>query len=214
MSDLSTPFGTISQGSSNQTTKANALFDAVSQAAVYGLNGTTTSALVLGLHGGKVVCHGVVTTIADYADTLTVSSTNYIEANPDTGAISKNTTGYTPGYVKIGRATTSTSAITNWLDDRGPRISGTLVKTLPSDANYTLSADEADNTIYEISGTLTATRNITIPLVGKRQTTCANKTGQSLQFIGPTGTGITVATNKSAIVRSDGTNIVRVTADA
>jgi hypothetical protein len=34
-----------------------------------------------------------------------------------------------------------------------------------------------------------------------------------LRFIGATGTGITVATLKHAIVRSDGTNIVRVTAD-
>jgi hypothetical protein len=63
------------------------------------------------------------------------------------------------------------------------------------------------------TGTLTATRNITVPLVGKRQWTVYNGTGQSLQFIGATGTGITVATLKHAIVRSDGTNIVRVTAD-
>jgi hypothetical protein len=129
-------------------------------------------------------------------------------------AISKNTTGYTPGYIRIGRAVATTTAFT-WTDDRASAIrqSGTLQKTLPSDANYTLTAAEAENAIYEISGSITATRNITIPLVGKRQTTCVNKTGQSLQFIGPTGTGVTVATNKTAIVRSDGTNIVRVTAD-
>lgn len=216
MSDLSTPLGTISIGSGDQTSKANALWNAVSPAAVYGLNGATTSGLTLGLHGGKVPIHGVVTTVADYTGSMTVSSTNYVQAHPDTGVISSNTTGFTPGYIRIGQAVTSSSAITNWVDYRfnGFISHGTLTKTLPSDANYTLTADEADNDVYAISGTITATRNITIPLVGKRQTTCVNKTGQSLQFIGPTGTGVTVATLKHAIVRSDGTNIVRVTADA
>ena len=63
------------------------------------------------------------------------------------------------------------------------------------------------------TGTLTATRDIVVPLVGKRQWTVYNGTGQSLRFIGASGTGITIATGKHAIVRSDGTNIVRVTAD-
>lgn len=212
MADTSTPFGTIATGQGSQEVKANGLFDAASPAATYGLKAATVSGLSLTLHGGKVVIAGVVTTIVDYTGTLAASSTSYVEAHPDTGAVSKNTVSYTPGYIKIGRAVAGASTFT-WTDDRGPQLSGTLAKTLPSDASYTLTADEADNVVYEISGTLTATRNITIPLVGKRQTTCVNKTGQSLQFIGPTGTGITIATIKTAIVRSDGTNIVRVTAD-
>jgi len=212
MADTSTPFGTIATGQGSQEVKANGLFDAASPAATYGLKAATVSGLSLTLHGGKVVIAGAVTTIADYTGTLAASTTSYVEAHPDTGAVSKNTTSYTPGYIKIGRGVAGASTFT-WTDDRGPRLSGTLTKTLASDANYTLTADEADNAIYAISGTLTATRNITIPLAGKRQYTVYNGTGQSLQFIGPTGTGITVATLKHAIVRSDGTNIVRVTAD-
>jgi hypothetical protein len=207
-------FANLSTGQIDQTAEANALLNALSPAGLYGLKYSTTTGLTLGIHGGNICLHGVVTAIADYTGSLSVSTTNYVEAHPDTGAISKNTTGYTPGYIRIGRAVATTTAFT-WTDDRASAIrqSGTLQKTLPSDANYTLTAAEAENAIYEISGSITATRNITIPLVGKRQTTCVNKTGQSLQFIGPTGTGVTVATNKTAIVRSDGTNIVRVTAD-
>jgi len=215
MADSSTPLGTIATGQGNQEAKANGLFDAVSPSALFGLNYATTSGTTLGYHGGKLVAAGTLTTVAAGTLALTVSATNYVEAHPDTGAVSKNTTAYTPGYIRVGRAIVGTASITTWYDDRyyWAQSGKTLAKTLPSDANYTLTADEADNCIYEISGTLTATRNITVPLVGKRQTTCVNKTGQSLQFIGPTGTGITVATLKTAIVRSDGTNIVRVTAD-
>ena len=71
----------------------------------------------------------------------------------------------------------------------------------------------SDGVTLTFTGTLTATRDIVVPLVGKKQWTVYNGTGQSLRFIGASGTGITVATGKHAIVRSDGTNIVRVMAD-
>ena len=213
MSDTSTPFGTVATGLGDQTAKANALFDAVSPAAVYGLNSSTTTGLVLGLHGGKVVVDGVVTVIADYTGTLTASLTNYVEANPATGAVTKNTTCYTPGYWRIGRGVATTTAFT-WYDDRFPQpdLSATLAKAL-TDANTTLTQPEASNAILTFTGTLSTTRDIVVPLVGKRQWTVYNGSSQSLRFIGATGTGITVATLKHAIVRSDGTNIVRVTAD-
>jgi predicted flavoprotein YhiN len=37
--------------------------------------------------------------------------------------------------------------------------------------------------------------------------------GQSLQFIGATGTGVTVANARRAVIFSDGTNIVRASPD-
>lgn len=215
MSSSSIPFGTIAVGQGDQVTKANALFDALFAAALYAKKYETTTGLTLGLHGGNLAAGGALLVVSDLTVSLTLSATNYVEAHPDTGAVTKNTTSYTPGYLRIGVAVCGASSITSWTDDRYLRFlsGGTLTKTLPSDAAYTLTASEADNSVLEISGTLTATRNITIPLVGKRQYTVYNGTGQSLQFIGPSGTGITVATLKHAIVRSDGTNIVRVTAD-
>jgi hypothetical protein len=42
----------------------------------------------------------------------------------------------------------------------------------------------------------------------------ANTTGgHGVQVIGATGTGVTIADGKRAIVYADGTNVVRVTAD-
>lgn len=211
MADTSNPFGTIASGGASQEVRANGLYDALSPAGMFGVKAADVTGLSLKLHGGKAILNGVVTTIADYTGTLAVSTTSYVEAHPDSGAVSKNATSYTAGYYKIGKAVSTTTSFT-WTDERGLKLSETLAKAL-SDAAYTLTADEADNRILSFTGTLTATRNITVPLVGKRQWTVYNGTGQSLVFIGPTGTGITVATLKHATVRSDGTNIVRVTAD-
>ena len=216
MSDSTTPFGTISTSQGNQTAKANALFDASAPVAIYAKRAATTTGLTIGYHGGKISVNGVVTVIADGTVSLSASTTNYVEANPATGAVTKNTTAYTPGYWRIGRAVTGTASITTWYDDRFLNFAEQtrmLTKAFPSDANYTLTADECDNAILSVGGTITATRDIVVPLVGNKQWTVYNGTGQSLRFIGASGTGITVATLKHAIVRSDGTNIVRVTAD-
>lgn len=88
--------------------------------------------------------------------------------------------------------------------------------SMTADANKTLTAAEAAAGILSVTSTvsLTATRNVVLPLT-QRQWTVFNGTtgGQSLQFIGASGTGITVANGKRAVLYSDGTNVVRVTAD-
>lgn len=217
MADFATPFGTIAIGQGDQVAKANGLFDAVSPPALYGYKYATTTGLSLGYHGGKVLITGIITTISDGVVSLTASTTNYVEAHPDTGAVSTNTTGFTAGYLPIAQVTTNSTGIvpaTGFVDKRTLALgtNATLAKAL-SDANATLTQAEAANATLTFTGTLTATRDVVVPLVGKRQWTVYNGTGQSLRFIGASGTGITVATLKHAIVRSDGTNIVRVMAD-
>src|SRR5574343_710487 len=217
MSDSTTPFGTISLSQGNQTSKANALFDACAPVAIYGKKAATTSALVLGYHGGKISVNGVVTVIADGTVSLSASTTNYVEANPSTGAVTKNTTAYTPGYWRIGRAVTGTASITTWYDDRFLNFAkqiAILTKAFPSDANYTLTAAEADVDYIKISaGVITTTRDLIVPVAFPNEWPIINANAQSVRIIGATGTGITIATGKTAIVMADGTNIVRVTAD-
>lgn len=213
MADSTTHLDTIIQGSGSQDQQANALYDAASPAFTYGRRASTTSGTTWGYFGGKVRLAGVVTQISDGTLALTPSTTNYVQAHPDTGAVSSNTTGFTAGYLSLYTVVVGSATVTSYTDHRGPLVlNDTLDKAL-SDAAYTLTQEEAAPSVLTFTGTLTATRNITVPLVGKRQWTVYNGTDQSLQFIGPTGTGITVATLKHAIVRSDGTNIVRVTAD-
>ena len=217
MSDSTNPFGSIAIGQGDQATKANALFDASAPVAIYAKKYATTSGLTIGYHGGKISVNGVVTVISDGTLTLTASTTNYVEANPSTGAISKNTTAYTPGYWRIGRAVTGTASITTWYDDRFLNFgkqTQMLTKAFPSDANYTANAAEVDVDVINISaGTITATRDFIVPIAFPKQWTVINNTAQSVQVIGATGTGITIATLKTAVVLADGTNVRRLTAD-
>lgn len=218
MSDSTTPFGTVSTGQGNQTAKANALFDAVAPVSVYGMMSASTSGLTLGYHGGKIGVNGVVTTVSDGTLSLTAATTNYVEANPSTGAVTKNTTAYTPGYWRIGRAVTGTASITTWYDDRFLNFAQQtrmLTKAFPSDANYTLLAAEADVDVIKVSsGTITTTRDLIVPITFPRKWWVVNGNAQSVRIIGATGTGITIATGKAACVMADGTNVIRLTADA
>jgi len=214
MADSTTNLDPVLAVSYSKEAQLNALMDAASPATTYGRRASTTSGLIWGYYGGKVVLAGVVTAIANGTVTLTASATNYLQAHPDTGAVSVNTTGFTAGYLPLYTIVAGTASVTSYTDQRALALAtnATLAKAL-SDANATLTQAEAANATLTFTGTLTATRDIIVPLVGKRQWTVYNGTGQSLRFIGASGTGITVATVKHAIVRSDGTNIVRVTAD-
>ena len=217
MSDSTTPFGTIAIGQGDQATKANALFDASAPVAIYAKKYATTSGLTLGYHGGKISVNGVVTVIADGTVALSASTTNYVEANPSTGVVTKNTTAYTPGYWRIGRAVTGTASITTWYDDRFLNFgqqTRMLTRAFPTDANYTALAAEVDVDVINISaGTVTATRDFIVPVAFPKEWTVINNTAQSVRIIGATGTGITIATAKTAKVLADGTNVRRLTAD-
>ena len=99
----------------------------------------------------------------------------------------------------------------------GALIGGRGALSFSSDANKTLTDTEYDNLILDFgTGTaLTVTRNVVVPLTAGRVWIVRNNaTGaQSIVLIGASGTGITVATNRTAICAADGTNIVRITAD-
>ena len=214
MADSTSNLDAVAAVSYSKEVQLNALMDAASPALTYGRRASTTSGLTWGYYGGKVTLAGVITAVANGTVTLTASTTNYVEAHPDTGAVSVNTSGFTAGYLPLYTIVTDASSVTSYTDQRTLALptNATLAKAL-SDANATLTQPEAANATLTFTGTLTATRDVVIPLVGKKQWTVYNGTGQSLRFIGASGTGITVATLKHAGVRSDGTNIVRWMAD-
>lgn len=96
-------------------------------------------------------------------------------------------------------------------------ISSRISRQLIIDGNYTALQVDFQATIMEFTSSvsLTGTRNVVVPNLSGFQWTVFNGTtgGQSLQFIGTSGTGITVANGKRAIIYADGTNIQRVTSD-
>lgn len=82
-----------------------------------------------------------------------------------------------------------------------------------TDADYTLSLittpQEWQYGILSLTGTLTAARNVVVPL-NKKQYVVVNSTtgGFAVTLKTSAGTGITVASGASAILRCDGTNVV------
>lgn len=204
----------ISSSQASKEVAANALFDACSPAALFGRRASTTAALTWGYYGGVMLVDGVPTAIANGTVALSASSTNYVEATR-AGVVSKNTTGFTAGRIPLYKVVTGAATVTSYEDWRITPVptSGRLALAM-TDADTTLTAAQARNTILEFTGTLTAQRNIVLPLDAQQWTVFNNTTGGfGLQFIGATGTGIVVAAGKRAIVYSDGTNVVRVTPD-
>ena len=200
---------------------ANDLFDAASPAMLFARRGALCSGLNWFYFGGSMLVDGVLTVIANNvaALALSASATNYVEATR-AGVVSKNTTAFTPGSIPLYTAVTGASSVTSYTDVRAwvqpSGVAGRLARVMASDANITLTQAEANTDILQITSSvsLTVTRNVVVPLAPQQWTVYNGTTGaQSLQFIGSSGTGITVANGKRAILYADGTNVVRVTSD-
>jgi hypothetical protein len=171
--------------------------------------------------GGLMLVDGVLTAISNNATALalTGSATNYIESTR-AGVVSKNTSGFTAGSIPLYTAVCGASSVTSYTDQRAWVLpAGVAQKSgivMGSDANITLTQAQAVGTILSVTSSvsLTTTRNVVVPLAAQQWTVYNGTTGaQSLQFIGQSGTGVTVANGKRAILYADGTNVVRVTAD-
>jgi hypothetical protein len=202
------------QSQSGKEITANALFDACSPSSLFGRRAAVCSGLTWGYYGGVISIDGVLTAIANGTVTLSVNTLNYVEVTR-AGVVSKNTTAFTPGSIPLYTVVTGASTATSYTDYRTwaklQCVTG-LKGIALSDANTTLTAAQARNEILEFTGTLTAQRNIVVPLA-PQQWTIYNGATNGLQIIGATGTGVVIATTKTAIVYSNGTNVRRVTAD-
>ena len=214
MANSATNLDTISSTQAAKEVTANALHDAGSPGTNFGRRASTTAGLTWGFYGGTILVDGVLTQLANGTVALTASATNFVERTR-AGVVSKNTTAFTAGQIPLYTVVTGASTITSYTDHRSldMPVFGRLVKAM-ADANQTLSAAESRNQVLEATGALTALRNLVVPLGIWQWTIFANVTGGfGVQVIGASGTGITVADGKRAIVYSDATNIVRATAD-
>lgn len=215
MANSTTNLDTISSGVVSPEITANQFFDAASPASAFGRRGSQTNLLTWAYYGGTIWKNGVKTQIANGTITLTASTVHYIELDINAGTVSKNVTGFTAGRIPLYSVDVGSATVNSYTDYRmvNPKFTGRLAKAM-TDANQTLTQEEAANDILGFTGTLTAQRNIVVPLNPQQWTVYNGTTGGfGLQFIGASGTGIVVAATKRAILYSDGTNVVRVTGD-
>lgn len=118
MANSVTHLDLIQQSQAQKEVTANALYDAASPAMTYGRRASTTSALTWGYYGGSFLVAGSATPVSNGTLALTASATNYIEADPSNGAVSKNTSGFTSGYLKLYTVVTNASGVTSYTDHR------------------------------------------------------------------------------------------------
>lgn len=80
-------------------------------------------------------------------------------------------------------------------------------------ADWTLDATELKAAVLSVTNA-NAPANIVVPDTAYKPYFLVNGSGQTITVKTATGTGISIATAKSALVMSDGTNVIRFTADA
>jgi len=219
MADSTSRLDVIDSGQAQKEVTANDLFNAMSPAALFARRASTTFSLTWGFYGGRILVNGVLTSINNSTVALTNTATNFIEATY-AGVVSSNTSAFTPGRIPLYSAVAAGGVVTSYTDERTWvdmfYSSQFLSKTWPSDATHILlAADMRVKVLRMTGGSLTATRNLQVPLAFGPMTFHNNTSGaQSIQVIGASGTGITVANAKHAMLYGDGTNVMRITNDS
>lgn len=204
------------QSQSGKEATANALWNSMSQAALF--SRYSTSGLIWFYYGGTIIVDGVVTQIANNTTTgitLSASTTNYIEADRS-GTVTKNTTGFTAGRIPLYTAVTNATTITSYTDCRGmwqPLHISSKTSVAVTGADVTLTQAQAACRYLTTTGILTGNRNVIVPNDWEGIVYCSNTGAFTTTFKTSGGSGVVVAQTKRAILLADGTNVVRVTAD-
>jgi len=166
---------------------------------------------------GRWYINATATTKANTTLALTASSTRYVAADRAL-AVTDNATAFPPEKLALYKIVTGASTVTSYEDHRDPHhvnryLYGRCTQAM-RDANQTWTYAQAMCESIELTGALTALRDVIVPLVPRNYIVFANTSGGfGVRVIGASGTGITVADGKRAMVECDGTNVVRVTAD-
>ncbi len=218
MAGSTTNLDLIAQSQASKEVTANALFDAGSPAVLFGRRASLCSGLNWFYYGGTMLVDGVLTVISNNAAALVLSAsaTNYIEATR-AGVVSKNTTAFTPGSIPLYTAVTGASTVTSYTDQRAwvqPDHMTSKASVAVTAADVTLTQAQAACLYLTTTGALTGNRNVIVPNDWEGVVYCNNTGAFTTTFKTSAGAGVVVAQTKRAILLADGTNVVRVTADA
>jgi hypothetical protein len=121
----------------------------------------------------------------------------------------------TAASVTLSGALSAASATVSGNTTLGGLTGSKATNTTAATTTWTLSATELNKLIVEKSGTTGGSTDIiATPTSGKIYLVYNNGTGSDIVFKATGQTGVTVATAKSALVMGNGTDFIRVTADA
>jgi hypothetical protein len=208
MANSTTPIQQIIAGA-NADVRVNENFDAASPSMLFGRRAAATTGLTWAYYGGSISINGVPTAIANGTVTLTASATNYVGLT-QAGVVAVATTA-NPLHIPLYTVVTGASTVTSYIDNRGPMKPYGIGTQVMADANQTITQALALCDSLVTTGALTATRDLVVPLARKAWVVRNNCTGGSVQVIGVTGTGVTIAAGSVALVECDGTNVLAAT---
>lgn len=205
------------QSQASKEVTANELWNSMSVGALFGRR-SSSSLLVWNYYGGPMQVDGALTVIANgtVAGGLTASTTNYIEATR-AGVVSKNTTAFTPGSIPLYTAVTNATTVTSYTDYRAwaqPLHVTSKISVAVTAADVTLTAAQAACRYLTTTGALTGNRAVIVPNDWEGIVYCNNTGAFTTTFKTSAGAGIVVAQTKRAHLFADGTDVVRITADA
>jgi len=152
MSDSTTNLDLIATSQASKEVTANALFDAASPNVIFGRRANTAAALTWGYYGGVCILAAGPTKIANGTLTLTDATTNYIEADTTTGAVSVNTTGWSTGTLHLYEVVTASGVVSSYTDWRGRVIGAEGSAQL--DARDVANRDRTNHTGTQLADTI------------------------------------------------------------
>jgi hypothetical protein len=217
MSDSTSLLAQLTAAQAGKEITVNELMNAVSGASAFGRK-QSSSALNWDYYGlSRWHINATATVKANTTLALTASSTRYVSADRAL-AVTEVATAFPAAGLALYSIVTGTATVTSYQDHRDPHHVNRFLygrfSLAMADANQTLTYQQAMCESMELTGALTALRDVIVPLVPRNYIVFANTTGgHGVRVIGASGTGITVADGKRAMVECDGTNVVRITAD-
>ncbi len=224
MANSTTNLDGITASQASKEVIANAFFDAASPATLYGRRASQCSGLTWGYYGGNVTkSDGTLGQVANGTIALTASTTNYVVAKKDDGAVSAataTTNWNSPDYWRLYSVVTGAATVTSYTDVRElGRMTGLgtgLVAPVTKTGNFTLGANE-NEVICNGGASITVTLPAASAFIGRKvriKTRAAFTVISASSNVKPldtdtAGTAILAATaGKWAELVSDGTNWV------
>ncbi len=167
MSNSTRTFDQLIQSQASKEVTANAMFDALSQASVYGRRETTCVGLYWGYYGGNVTkLDGTMAQVANATLLLTASTTHYVVAKKSDGVVSASTAttnwNNLAEYWRLYAVVTGSATVTSYTDYReiGRMLGGDASTAFRIPVTKTTAftvADHEDEIIVNGSASVTAT---------------------------------------------------------
>lgn len=132
MSGSSSNLDLLGATDTSKESELNALFDAASPGMLWGRRSATTAGLTWGYFGGIYApAVGAPQSIANGTVQLSAGNTNYLYADPTTGAVSASTSGFPTWCIPLYQVVTGAAFVTSYSDMRGCQpgaIGGTVAE--------------------------------------------------------------------------------------